>query len=342
MSERPEKYNQGRPWLFRPDSVTEYRNKADLYATTNPLNVPNAETSVPLQPVGQSSALTDEKPGSEQRREKRPETSPALIRLAEQRDQARAQVENALSLLEGEVTDEQRRELKAKVRMGERSAVRAEEGLILSIQPCAYRVAAKYFGKGLDEEEILGYASAGLANAVRKFDPMKGTLASLVSKHVHGEILHGLRDKYQAVRTPRPLYDVRVAAFRIRADLSNRTGRDPTTEQIAEALGVKPDEVDAALHDPRIQIPLSFDSEEITINDPRQIDHADKVTDTALLRSLLQMLTPEEREIVTLYYFGELTQAQIAKKVGLGQPQVSKILLNSVSSMKARVSETNR
>lgn len=224
----------------------------------------------------------------------------------------------------------------------ERERLRTQ--IIESSLPIADNIAARYRGRGQSHEDLVQVARLGLVNAVDRFDLSKGRdFLSFAVPTMMGEVRRYFRDKGWGVRVPRSLQENYLALNKAHTSLTQSFGREPTTFELAHEIGVEPSEVG--------QIAAAGDSyqaaslEATTVGDGRSIGDTLGVFDAALdgidnhetLRPALLALPERERIILLYRFFGGLTQAEIAEKVGISQMHVSRLLTQSLKTLRAEL-----
>lgn len=216
------------------------------------------------------------------------------------------------------------------------------EELILAFLPVVEHVARRHATSSAAVEELTQIGTVGLITAIDRWRPElgRGELLGYLIPCVRGEILRWFRDRSWSIRVPRSLKDLSVALGRISGPLSQELGRAPRPSELAARLGVGVDEVIDALAaranyqaaaldevDPQTGIPFvdrlgGLDSE------------LEKLEDRHTLRPLLARLSDREAAIVIMRFFGEMSQTQIAEKVGLSQMHVSRLLTRSLQELR--------
>ncbi len=219
------------------------------------------------------------------------------------------------------------------------------EQLILAFLPVVAHVARRHGTNSVPVEELTQIGTVGLITAIDRWNPdlAHGEFLGYLIPCVRGEILRWFRDRSWSMRVPRSLKDLSVALGRVSGPLSQELGRAPRPSELATRLGVSVDEVIDAL-DPR----ANYHASALDAVDPQtgilfvdRLGGLDKeleqVEDRHTLRPLLNKLPERERTIVMLRFFGEMTQTQIADKVGLSQMHVSRLLAPSQPRLRAGV-----
>jgi RNA polymerase sigma-B factor len=155
-----------------------------------------------------------------------------------------------------------------------------------------------------------------------------------------GELRQHFRDHTWALRPPRRLQELSVRIEHARDDLVSSLGRQPTIDELAERLCAPQELVLQALEIAvaRHTIPLDAPRQDGEGPDERRSgrdeDGYARAEDRAELVSLLRALSPQDAEIVLLRFHDELTQDAIARRVGVSQMHVSRVLRRSLARMR--------
>ncbi|MFE5647072.1 SigB/SigF/SigG family RNA polymerase sigma factor [Rhodococcus sp. NPDC056516] len=231
-------------------------------------------------------------------------------------------------------------DIKALPDGAERERLRAR--IIESCLPIAANIATRYRGRGQTHEDLFQVASVGLVNAVNRFDLGKGRdFLSFAIPTMMGEVRKHFRDRGWDVRVPRSLQENYLALQKARTFLTQSLGREPTVPELAAHLEVEPGDVAEIIaagdsyHSASLDASVSVDGRPLgeTLGD---FDAAlDSVDNHETLRPALLALPERERTILLYRFFGELTQSEIAEKVGLSQMHVSRLLTQSLVALRA-------
>ena len=155
-----------------------------------------------------------------------------------------------------------------------------------------------------------------------------------------GELKRHFRDHSWTVRVPRSVKDLHLVVRRASEDMAHELGRAPTVRELADRLAVSADDVVGAISASGAMRPVSLD---VPVGGT-PTDHLselgveaeeDRSDDREQVERLLETLGPREREIVRLRFYGNLSQDQIAERVGLSQMHVSRLLRQSFEAMRS-------
>lgn len=184
--------------------------------------------------------------------------------------------------------------------------------------------ANRFRGRGIDYEELYSAGCEGLVKAVRAFDADRGVKFSTYAVPVIlGEIKRLFRDG-GAVRVSRSLKELSLKIQKISEDFRQREMREPVISELAELSGEPEAVVSEALcvSQPLLSLTADDDDEGQTDIPSEAPDRA--IVDLLALRQIMARLDKNDRTLLELRYFRELTQAKTAKLLGMSQVQVSR------------------
>jgi RNA polymerase sigma-B factor len=211
--------------------------------------------------------------------------------------------------------------------------------------PLAKFLARRFVDRGEPLDDLLQVALLGLLKAVDRFDPGRGLrFSTFATPTIVGELKRHFRDRGWAVRVPRRVQELHVQLSKLVGALSQELGRSPTPLEIAERAGVPEEEVLEAMDAGGLYRLVSLDgsltddddSPELSLQLGDADSGYDRVERRAELDDLLAALPPRERRIVVLRFFDGLTQSEIARRVGISQMHVSRLLTRSLKTLRSR------
>jgi RNA polymerase sigma-B factor len=223
--------------------------------------------------------------------------------------------------------------------------IAAREELAERFMPLARQVAKRYRRPGQPFEDLVQVASLGLVKAIDRFDPSRGTaFSSYAVPTMSGEIRRHFRDSGWAVHVPRGIQDLVMKVSESMARLSLVLGRSPTPVELAADLAEPTELILEALEASRAHDAMSLDM-------PRTCDEDDGGTYadtvgapearyemleyTSAIAGTLRALPHRDRLVLKLRFEDDLTQAQIATRVGVSQMHVSRIIRRSLDRLRA-------
>jgi RNA polymerase sigma-B factor len=215
--------------------------------------------------------------------------------------------------------------------------------------PVARHIARRFAHRGEPLDDLEQVATLGLINAVDRFEPGRGVdFLSYAVPTITGEVRRHFRDQGWAMRVPRRLKDLHVTLGAAMSELSQRLGRAPTATELATHLGLPRDQVVEGLEAANAYRGKSLDSLLVdednssgTLGDA--IGSADgeleRVEYRESLQPLLAALPERERTILMLRFFGNMTQTQIADRIGISQMHVSRLLAQTLTTLRDGLAE---
>jgi RNA polymerase sigma-B factor len=198
----------------------------------------------------------------------------------------------------------------------------------------AIHIARRYnAGVGRDDD-LEQVAMLALVKAVDRFDPELGVpFSAFAGRTIEGELKRHFRDATWAVKVPRGAKELHVAVRRANDQLSVQYGRSPTVDEVAEYLEIDRDDVITGLAagtarrvgsiDPGPDDDGASDRNAATAVGERGFGD---VENEAVIDELISTLPEREQEIVRLRFYDELSQSEIADRVGVSQMHVSRLL----------------
>ena len=229
-------------------------------------------------------------------------------------------------------------ELLRAAQEGDRDAC---EQAVIENNGLIWSVVRRYYGRGVDPDDLYQLGCLGFLKAVQGFDFEYGTCFSTYAvPKIAGEIRRFLRDD-GAVKVSRGLKE-RAGSIRPARDrLSARLGREPTLSELSEETGLEPEEIAAA---EEANLPVAslqmetgdgFTLESVLGTDGMEEGIVEKVA----LRGAVNALPERERQVILLRYFRNLTQEKAARVLGVSQVQVSRIERRAMESLRRKLEE---
>lgn len=235
-------------------------------------------------------------------------------------------------------------EARPPVRQG--GANRAERNaLMLQHMTFARSLARRYANRGEPLDDLEQVAAIGLMKAIDRYDPARGDLRAFATPTILGEIRRHFRDRTWTIRPGRGVQDAAARVQRATEAIGSRLGRSPTPADIAEEAGLTEEEVlDAivarsAYRPMSLSTPVRDDESSEPIAVPCHDDGYARAEDRLVAQGLLGCLPARERLIVLLRFHHELTQSEIAERLGISQMHVSRLLRRSLHALRHAATE---
>jgi RNA polymerase sigma-B factor len=221
---------------------------------------------------------------------------------------------------------------------------RAREALVERFLPLARSLARRYARSSEPLEDLVQVASFGLVKAVDRFDPGRGlAFSSFAIPTILGQLKCHFRDSGWAVHVPRSAQDCARKVEAAGQLLRRQTGRTPTVGELARYLSVSEEEVFDGLEIAQAYAAVSLDAPCATADENGEsslniIGAEDqdlaRVDASVTVGIAIKQLPRREQRILHLRFVEDRTQTEIAKRVGVSQMQVSRLLLRSLRRLR--------
>jgi RNA polymerase sigma-B factor len=197
-------------------------------------------------------------------------------------------------------------------------------------------------------DDIVQVGFLGLIKAIDRFDLELGNeFSTFATPTIAGEIKRYFRDKSWAIKVPRRLQELNQRVLRANDELRAELNRQPAVAEVAARLEVSPDEILEAMEMGETQIPLSMD---VAVGGDEARPLADSLGDADpdlarvemrdVLERAMRHLTPRERSIMAMRFYDQLSQAEIAKRLGISQMHVSRLQRAALEQLKTHIPES--
>lgn len=185
--------------------------------------------------------------------------------------------------------------------------------------------AKRFKGKGIEYDDLFQAGCLGLIKAVDGFDEKRGVrLSTYAVPVILGEMKRLFRDG-GSVKVGRALKELSLKASRFTEQFVNEFGREPTVSEVAICLGVEPETAVQAICAGQQTVSLTAENEDGTVQLDIPVESPeDSLTDKLSLRQAISHLMPQDKEIIKLRYFSQLTQSKTADILNMTQVQVSR------------------
>jgi RNA polymerase sigma-B factor len=210
-------------------------------------------------------------------------------------------------------------------------------------------LARRFANRGQPLEDLVQVASLGLLKAVDRFDPGLGIeFSTYATTTIVGELKRHLRDRGWAVRAPRRMQELYLTLSQVVDTLGQELGRSPNIAELAAEVQASEEDVLEALEAGQAYRFASLDAPRAESEGPETLGERLGEEDAELARAderatldpLLRQLPARQRQVVHLRFFEGLTQSEIARRLGISQMQVSRLLTRSVAQLRSFAKET--
>ncbi|MDT8910202.1 SigB/SigF/SigG family RNA polymerase sigma factor [Amycolatopsis sp. PS_44_ISF1] len=209
----------------------------------------------------------------------------------------------------------------------------------------ARNLARKFRNRDEAMDDLVQIATVGLIHAVDRYDPSQGTdFLAFAVPTISGELRHHFRDNSWSVRVPRRLKELNANISAAREELTVRLSRAPRPSEIAHHLGVPMEDVYEGLRAGQGRYGASLDnllenSAHTRFGAPDS--NLGQAELREALRPMLDSLPERERKIVALRFGSGMSQSDIARRVGVSQMQVSRLLASTLKKLRTGLVETD-
>jgi RNA polymerase sigma-B factor len=229
----------------------------------------------------------------------------------------------------------------------ERGDLDARRQLIERMLPLVRTLARRYANRGESLEDLEQVGCVGLIKAVDRFDLSRELrFSTFAVPTILGEIKRHFRDRTWSVRVPRRLQELRLAITEANSTLTHTLGRSPTVTDIATHLQTTEEDILEGLEGARaynatsLSTPISADGTTELGDTLGGEDHQYELAETRVaLGPALATLDEREQKILTLRFYGNLTQSQIADHIGVSQMHVSRLLTRALTKLRGQLKD---
>jgi RNA polymerase sigma-B factor len=197
----------------------------------------------------------------------------------------------------------------------------------------AIRSARRFSGRGEPFDDLVQEARIGLLKAIERFDEDRSVpFGAYATPTIMGELRRHFRDRTWVVHVPRGSKDVMASVVSARDGLVGELGRSPRVPEIAQRMNLATDTVIEALEANDVYFTRTLQSagaHQLPTAEPAFENLLDRIE----LSSLLDHLAPRQRKILQMRYFEELTQTEIATRIGTSQVHVGRLIAASLDQL---------
>lgn len=222
----------------------------------------------------------------------------------------------------------------------------ATERLIAENTPLLKSIVKRYMGKHIEYDDLFQIASIGLLKAIKNFkQDFNVRFSTYAVPMILGEIKRQMRDDGY-IKVSRSLKSLSSKITRYMDEVIKQGNDDPTVEQIARHFDISPSDVVFALDATRLPVSLyettsDKDGKQTELVDRLPTDEDRKMVQSLILKDMLSHLSERERKIIIYRFFRDMTQGEIAEKMGVSQVQISRLETKILDKLKQMYSESD-
>ena len=201
-------------------------------------------------------------------------------------------------------------------------------------------------GKHIEYDDLFQIAGIGLLKAIKNFkQDFNVRFSTYAVPMILGEIKRQMRDDGY-IKVSRSLKSLSSKITRYMDEVIKQGNDDPTVEQIARHFDISPSDVVFALDATRLPVSLyettsDKDGKQTELVDRLPTDEDRKMVQSLILKDMLSRLSERERKIVIYRFFRDMTQGEIAEKMGVSQVQISRLETKILDKLKQMYSESD-
>lgn len=218
------------------------------------------------------------------------------------------------------------------------------DAIVLQYRNLVESIGRRFTGSGEPLEDLVQEGYIGLITATDLYDASKGVKFSTYATHfIIGQIKHSLRDRGKIIKEPAWLQELNHKMSRIIDSLYQELGRQPTDEEIGQAMHLPEASVADLLTTREVFKVTSLDSDQgdaapgvdmEKVKDDKCYTFQLPVEDKIVLEMAMDKLKIVEQKVIQEFYYTGLSQTEIARKLGISCNYVSHVLRNGTRKLK--------
>lgn len=213
----------------------------------------------------------------------------------------------------------------------------ASERLIIENSGLIWSVVRRFFGRGIDSDDLYQLGCVGFIKALKSYDESYGTRFSTYAvPKIAGEIRRFLRDD-GSIKVSRSIKERAAAIYTARSELEQRLGREPKISEIAEKTGFTVEDIASAETAVLSTQSLEYESGEdgFSLKDVLfDTTQEEKLLEYVSLREGIEALGENEREVIMLRFFRGMTQQNAARILKVSQVQISRLERRALNKLR--------
>ena len=232
-------------------------------------------------------------------------------------------------------------DMTAALRAAKNGDKQAAETLVTENSGLIWSIARRFFGRGVDTDDLYQLGCVGFLKAIEGYDESYGTQFSTYAvPKISGEIRRFLRDD-GAVKVSRGIKEQAQSIKAARCRLEQKLGREPTGSELSEETGLEPAEIAATetAVGPTESLQRETGDEGFTLEHILgDYGQEERLIERVALRETISRLPEREQRVISLRYFHSMTQDSAARVLGVSQVQVSRLEKRAVESLRQMLS----
>ncbi len=222
--------------------------------------------------------------------------------------------------------------------------MKARERLVTENMGLIGSIVKRFVGRGYEQEDLFQIGSIGLIKAVDNFDISYDVKFSTYAvPMITGEIRRFLRDD-GIIKVSRTIKENAVKCAKAVEELRKDNCKEPTIEEIAKKSGLETEDIVMSISassevESLNKVIYQGDGNEVLLMDKIEdnVSRHEKLINSIVVRELLEDLTEREKNIIVMRYFDEMTQTQVAGRLGISQVQVSRMEKKILGTMRSKL-----
>ena len=227
------------------------------------------------------------------------------------------------------LSEKRKKELFQEIKKGN---MEAREEFIQGNLRLVLSILQRFSNSSENVDDLFQIGCIGLIKAVDNFDDtLNVKFSTYAVPMISGELKRFLRDN-ASIRVSRSIKENQYKIYKVREEMEKKLGREPDMGELSKAMDMPVEELamtmeSAAEVDSIYKTVYQGDGTDLQLVDrlPEKEDSHQKLLDKIFLEEMLRKLEPEERQLIGLRYFQDMTQMDVAKKMGVSQVQVSRM-----------------
>lgn len=231
-------------------------------------------------------------------------------------------------------------DLKLYIKRAQNGETAAKEYLLEENLNLVRSIVHRFTNRGYEWDDLFQIGCIGMVKAIERFDlSFQVKFSTYAVPMIIGEIRRFMRDD-NPIKVSRPVKDMAYKVHRAQETLQGRLGRDPTIQEISAMVDLAPQEIAAALEAMQPLVSLyepttNHNGDQLLLLDQIAGNQDERHLDKLALEEVLKQLSDKEQYVISMRFYEDQTQAQIAKKLGLSQVQISRIEKQALQKIRA-------